>query len=254
MLYQAVLIPGAFLIGFLLSPLLVLSRHIASKPSYRLRWPAEKDRNRKLLAAASLLGVCAISVLLHGGWVAWQLQGGLLTSWSWAARFVLLGADGVDGMHGEFSGWTRWRRLALALYWLSALFFAVGGWQRRLTKTRRLRIAQANSAPGTGLVGEKDMTTVCNGVRDERRQYHHQHISLDLRRKFFHAMVVIVFVPGIAFDVSEGAHLISFPLHRNGSSCMVVVSRSLRSLPSHSAWPFVSSPLRSSPATSHSTP
>ena len=35
--FQHVLIPGVFLIGFLLSPLLVVSRHLASKPSYRLR-------------------------------------------------------------------------------------------------------------------------------------------------------------------------------------------------------------------------
>lgn len=35
--FQSVLIPGAFLSGFLLSPLLVISRHIASKPSHRLK-------------------------------------------------------------------------------------------------------------------------------------------------------------------------------------------------------------------------
>ena len=35
--FQTVLIPGAFLSGFLLSPLLVISRHIASKPSHRLK-------------------------------------------------------------------------------------------------------------------------------------------------------------------------------------------------------------------------
>lgn len=185
--------------GFLLSPLLVLSRHIASKPSYRLRWPAEKDRNRKLLAAASLLGVCAIAFLLHGGWVAWQLQGGLLSGWSWAARFIFLGADGVNGMHGEFSGWKRWTRLALSIYWLASLFFAVGGWQRRLARTRRLRIAQATAASGSSL--DKDVSNQTSVPRDERRSYH-QHVSVDLRRKFFHAMVVIVFVPGIAFDAS----------------------------------------------------
>lgn len=35
--FQSVLIPGAFLSGFLLSPLLVISRHIASKPAHRLK-------------------------------------------------------------------------------------------------------------------------------------------------------------------------------------------------------------------------
>lgn len=34
---QSVLIPGVFLSGFLLSPLLVLSRNIAGKPSHRLK-------------------------------------------------------------------------------------------------------------------------------------------------------------------------------------------------------------------------
>lgn len=37
LVFQTVLIPGAFLSGFLLSPLLVISRHIAQKPSHRLR-------------------------------------------------------------------------------------------------------------------------------------------------------------------------------------------------------------------------
>lgn len=35
--FQTVLIPGAFMSGFLLSPLLVISRHIAQKPSHRLK-------------------------------------------------------------------------------------------------------------------------------------------------------------------------------------------------------------------------
>jgi hypothetical protein len=35
--FQHVLIPGTFVIGFCLSPLLVLSRHLAQQRSYRLR-------------------------------------------------------------------------------------------------------------------------------------------------------------------------------------------------------------------------
>lgn len=187
-LYQAALIPGSFLIGFLLSPLLVLSRHIASKPSYRLRWPAEKDRNRKLLAAASLLGTCGTAALFHGAWIAWQLHSGLTSPWSWAARFAAYGGDGVRGMHGELKGWTSCRRLALTVYWLAALFFAVGGWQRRIARTRRRMAMQDSSANASA-------------SREDKRHHQSAHFSVDLRRKFFHAIAVIVFVPGIALDV-----------------------------------------------------
>lgn len=43
--FQSVLIPGAFLSGFLLSPLLVISRHIASRPAHRLKVRTEGSWN-----------------------------------------------------------------------------------------------------------------------------------------------------------------------------------------------------------------
>lgn len=246
-LYQAVLIPGAFLTGFLLSPLLVLSRHIASKPSYRLRWPAEKERNRKLLAAASLLGVCGISVALLGGWVGWQLRGGLAQAWSWAARFIVFGGDGLNGMYGEFRGRRRWTRLALAVYWVNALFFAVAGWQSRLARTRKLRLANASAASSAAAASghEKDgMGGSAAALREEKRP-HHIHVSIDLRRKFFHAMAVIVFVPGIAFDVSS-------PLLRPTPKLIVLPSLPSPRLRCH--WRSASSHSQSSRGTLRSTP
>ncbi|KZT07711.1 uncharacterized protein LAESUDRAFT_650931 [Laetiporus sulphureus 93-53] len=50
LIYQLALIPGSLLIGFLLSPLLYLSRRLAQQPVRRLRFPAAKARDRRLLA------------------------------------------------------------------------------------------------------------------------------------------------------------------------------------------------------------
>jgi hypothetical protein len=131
------------------------------------------------------------------------------------------------------SGWRRWKRILLALYWLAIVVSAVGGWQTRLVRARRIRVAkskagtssaasfvhytQANARDGSkgtpdangfqtghqaasagGIAGKAaiEMAGVQN-IRENRRM----HVALDLRRKFFHALAVVMFVPAIAIDV-----------------------------------------------------
>ncbi|GAA6024759.1 hypothetical protein JCM10207_008888 [Rhodosporidiobolus poonsookiae] len=154
--FQAVLIPGAFLIGFLLSPLLVLSRNIASRPSHRLKWPTERSRHRRLLALGILLGLLGIVFFFLGGWTSWQLSSShsLWTPWSWALRFLYFGdSDGVDPWPSRVVGkgarreWWRsgrergrgWRRLALVGWWATVISSAIGGWQTHLVRARRIR-------------------------------------------------------------------------------------------------------------------
>jgi hypothetical protein len=182
--YQHLLIPGVFLAGFMLSPLLVVSRHLASRPSHRLKWPAERERNRRLLAMGVLIGLFGILFGLFGGWLSYLFNGNLRTPWSWAIRFTFYGGDGLEGMHGEFKGWHRWKRFVMSCYWLGTAILAVGGWQTRLVRARRIKMS-------TNGLGER------SGVEAAREEKKMQ-VSLDYRRKFFHALAVVLFIPGIA--------------------------------------------------------
>ncbi|BGO90062.1 hypothetical protein NBRC10512_003596 [Rhodotorula toruloides] len=265
--FQAILIPGAYLAGFLLSPLLVISRHIASKPSHRLRWPTERERHRKLLALGVLVGLAGIVCFMLGGWAGWMLGAEpssffrrLRRPWGWAARYFWYGnSDGVDivavGTFNAMPWWsprrrTRgWRRIALIGYWGATISSAIGGWQTHLVRARRIRMkppspqpsfvgksrdssgtatptgeglpagttarATAAAAAGKRLLGmgmdamhgasrmgnshETRDTQVKVGVENAREEKA-VHASLNMRRKFFHALAVLMFVPGIAID------------------------------------------------------
>lgn len=140
------------------------------------------------------------------------------------------------------SRWVRWRRLILLAYWGGTIIVAVGGWQTHLVRARRIRMRNAakSDIAGTSLNGSGTSsasttlnsnasmpmstdrkvngsggtlgTTMTQGsvelkagskvgielAREEKRV----HASLNMRRKFFHALAVVMFVPGIAIDVS----------------------------------------------------
>ncbi|GAA5882008.1 hypothetical protein JCM3774_003239 [Rhodotorula dairenensis] len=269
--FQAVLIPGAFLSGFLLSPLLVISRHIASKPSHRLKWPTERERHRRLLALGVAIGLFGIVFLMLGGWAGWMLGTDptsffrrLRRPWGWAARFFWYGnSDGVDtdGLSRDLGGqsepwWSPrrnsrgWRRIALVGYWGATISSAIGGWQTHLVRARRIRVRtsrsdamagskgaqdgkDASASPHSGPVdpassrqsaaaaaGKRFIGRGIDAVQAARAHAGHAtvqqppvrfgaehareekavHASLNLRRKFFHALAALMFVPGIAID------------------------------------------------------
>lgn len=210
-----------------------------------VQWPQERGRNRKLVALGSFSGFVLIICLPFAGWVGWTLGGGLRTPWAWGLRYCALGGDGsVSSLRtavrlgsssaaGGPAGWRRWKRILLALYWLAIVISAVGGWQTRLVRARRIRIAKNKAGNGTavsttqqghasvrdGSKGTPDAIGFQNGhkaasaggmagkaaiemagvqnIRENRRM----HVALDLRRKFFHALAVVMFVPAIAIDV-----------------------------------------------------
>ncbi|GAA6007175.1 hypothetical protein JCM11491_003031 [Sporobolomyces phaffii] len=281
--FQTVLIPGAFFAGFLLSPLLVLSRHIASKPSHRLKWPTERQRHRKLLALGILVGLSVIVFLFLGAWIGWMLSATtrLRRPWIWAARFVYRGtSDGVVDRSPPDAGWAkRWKRIGLIAYWGATVVVAVGGWQTHLVRARRIRVGSSTRAQngasasekqrddkkqrereqraGAGL-GKRDgkkekesgVASISTGISgtvggataggmkllgirsarrgsgedvnqagggpssggasesvpmgrvgaESARETKAVHASLNMRRKFFHALAVVMFVPGIAID------------------------------------------------------
>lgn len=219
LIFQLALVVGTFMVGFLLSPLLYLSRHLAQKPVHRLRWPHKRDLHRRLLAGFFYAFTALYVVGVLGFWVWWLL--GKRNPWIWTFKFVL-------------SGTHWWSRPALVAYWLALVSISISGWQAIvMSSAKRLRVrpagansngqqvqsAQARakgiqsgvamngaaekstllrgSSPNvTGSGGES--TTAPNGTLAFPKKA--AYLSLNARRKFFHALAVFLFTPGIAFD------------------------------------------------------
>ncbi|KAJ7739314.1 hypothetical protein B0H14DRAFT_3515801 [Mycena olivaceomarginata] len=204
-IFQSTLIGGPFLVGFLLAPILVLSRHAAQTPARRQRrqTPGEALRARKRLAAAAGVGVLLVVFGPLGIWTRWCLGG--RDPWMWGLRWVL----------------GRRRRIALLGYWTALGSVSVAGWARQLIRSRRA--AGVGAAAGVGLgyggvggmMGGMGMSGMMAGMgkaqgagdANERAvrglgrvPRPGAHSGLNARRKFFHALVVVMFVPGVAFD------------------------------------------------------
>ncbi|KAJ9106194.1 hypothetical protein QFC21_001338 [Naganishia friedmannii] len=202
------LIPGSLLTGFLLSPLLVLSRKIAQKPAHRLRHPHEKELYRKALALGFYMGAAAICGGLIGFWVKWLL--GWRDPWVWVAFWL------TEGRH-----W--WSRPILLAYWGLLAAISVGGWTRQLNRARKRRAwseatntnghskisihnSTAQAAMGTrqhsrkaGAVMDPGFGQVATQMLDAANQKLPV-LSINARRKFFHALATVMFIPGIAID------------------------------------------------------
>lgn len=253
LVFQLALIPGSFLCGFLLSPLLVLSRRIAQRPVHRLRHPEEKELYRKGLAA----GFYAGSILICGGLI------GLWVKWCLASRNPI-----VWVLVWLTQGMRWWSRPLLIGYWALLATISVAGWTRQLHRARKKRVwaeskvtngqrkvtvvsnatctrvlsgngnvgsshgggslltdRQAGSfeghsnAAGSGTqtpsnsagIGAGDhakpprLGEVASHMMDEVDQ-RLPVFSINARRKFFHGLAVVMFVPGIIADVSFNHH------------------------------------------------
>lgn len=160
------------------------------------------------------LGIFALMLLIvvipFGGWAGWALGGRFTTAWTWGLTFLFFGGDGIsDGFEQAQSTIWRYRRVGLSLYWLAIMTTAVGGWQTRLVRARRIRLAKGrhlttaqnasgSSAENGATISKANLEVVgISNIRENRRM----HVALDLRRKFFHALAVLMFVPAIAIDV-----------------------------------------------------
>jgi dolichol kinase len=216
--FQIALIVGSFLTGFLLSPLLVLSRHIAQRPARRLRYPEQKLRIRRYLALGFYVGAFLIVFGLIGLWTRWCLLN--RDPWLWALFWVLEGRN-------------KWTRPALLAYWGTVLCISVAGWNRQLARSRRYRprnpagenlvvpfsvpsaLSSADqdgprppsptSSPAAALLPAIPAGTNVTHVATDWLDAADKHVPtlrLNARRKFFHALAVLMFVPGVIIDVS----------------------------------------------------
>lgn len=203
--FQLALIPGSLLAGILLSPLLYLSRHLAQKPAHRLRFPHEKPVHRRLLALGFYGGSAIVCVGLVGTWARWCLN--WRDPWLWVVYWL-------------FDGRKPWTRPVLISYWGGLAAISVAGWSRQLSRGRRHRryvvpghAAQrdtkeqrqagsstaSSSGPTINNDGISGVATQMMDAADSRMPT----LSVNARRKFFHALAVVMFVPGIAVDVGS---------------------------------------------------
>ncbi|KAG8935523.1 hypothetical protein FRC02_007882 [Tulasnella sp. 418] len=223
LVFQIALIPGAFLVGFLLSPILVLSRNIAQKPSHRLRFPQDKTPHRRALAAGFYALTSLIVTGLIGTWAKWCLYG--RNPWLWVVNWIVWeGAGRERGIYG---------RLCLIAYWGLLGSLSVAGWSRQLLRMRMKRSGGATSSGlgrpvnGSGTNGIPSGTSPANTLSGHGRMRSRSIVrprdisppqtptmtelldaadkrlpllGLNGRRKFFHALAVIMFIPGIAID------------------------------------------------------
>ncbi|KAI1797286.1 hypothetical protein LXA43DRAFT_878106 [Ganoderma leucocontextum] len=264
LIFQIALIPGSLLTGFLLSPLLYLSRHIAQRPVRRLRFPQEKQKHRRLLALGFYSGTLLIVAGLIGLWARWCLGG--RDPWVYIVFWMLEGKN-------------KWTRPALVAYWALLISISVAGWTRQLARSKRRRqwnvrgsiqvtngamaemLAAPNSprysmmpgpssygataqpapqqnvtvGPGGGTAGPAELSdptaaapgegsygirlpnlpnlpnlpdipnaNLANVATDllDAADKHVPTLSVNARRKFFHALAVVMFVPGIAVDAA----------------------------------------------------
>ena len=195
LVFQLALIPGAILTGFLLSPLLVLSRNISQKPSRRLKYPEQKEYQRRALAGGFYAGVLLIVGVVIGTWTQWCLEG--RNPWLWVILWLA-------------EGRTPWSRPGLIAYWFWIALFSIVWWNSQLARGGRHRLLHPSTAQGsstaatgddeggTGRAGLSHVATDFIGVAKRRVSF----LSLNARRKFFHALAVIMFTPGIALDAS----------------------------------------------------
>ncbi|KAH8831656.1 hypothetical protein DL96DRAFT_1588585 [Flagelloscypha sp. PMI_526] len=208
-LYLTIARVSSFLVGFLLSPFLFLSRHVASRPLRRLRDPQGNHRQKRFLALGFYLGALLIVGGPIGLWTKWCL-GGRRDPWVWALFWIL------DGRRS-------WSRPALLGYWGLLGSISVAGWNRQLARLRRNPVRKASehamtgtppsesgsemtAAGGTFTVAlptlpnlSTDVSTAANDLLDKADRKVPT-LGLNARRKFFHALAVVMFVPGIAFD------------------------------------------------------
>jgi dolichol kinase len=231
--FQIALIVGSLLTGFILSPFLVLSRSNAQRPARRVRSPEQKLRNRRY----SALGFYVGAILFIGGpvglWTRWMLHG--RNPWSWVifwllegerrwsrpallGYWALLGSISVAGWGRQLSRSRKYRlrgqqsaseqSLYVQAYEVNHPVVAApssehtgsgsqyGGSGMSFPTLPNLTMPSFPNLPNGQNMS--DVATDLLDAADKRVPT----LSLNARRKFFHVLAVVMFVPGIVFDVS----------------------------------------------------
>ncbi|ETS60555.1 dolichol kinase [Moesziomyces aphidis] len=160
LIFQLALIVGTFMVGFLLSPLLYLSRNLAQKPTHRLRWPDKRDLHRRLLAAFFYLFATIYVVGVLGMWVRWLLV--KRDPWLWALSFMLKGAR-------------PWSRPVLVTYWVLLISISISCWQAVVANAKRFRgLANSYQRPLLGPKPAGGIAATSNQAYLQQQQHQQQ--------------------------------------------------------------------------------
>lgn len=237
LIFQIALIPGAFLTGFFLSPILVISRNLAQKPSYRLRFPNQKTPFRKALAGGFYVGAALIVGGLVGPWTGWVIGPDMGRG---SAILASIGNPWVWTVSWLMEGRRQWTRPAILAYWGLLASISLAGWSRQLARARKNGkrivgvqtganpvptavangIAQSVTRPHIRVSSRDDISSLNptasaaftasqNAMSQSMTEFfdaadkHVPTLGLNARRKFFHALAVVMFIPGVALDVSQ---------------------------------------------------
>ncbi|KAJ3997165.1 hypothetical protein F5050DRAFT_1880720 [Lentinula boryana] len=227
LIFQTALIAGSFLTGFALSPFLILSRHIGQRPVRRMRNPELKLRQRRLLALGFYVGSFITTMGLIGMWTYWCL--GKRNPWLWVILYILegrkqwsrpalliywaaLGSLSVAGWNRQLARSRRFRARNTAGE--NIIVPGSGGaYDSSLTAPQSSGNSSDTQSGGTGTGAGSalgltfpnlpNLPHIPNGVATDLLDAADKHVPtlrLNARRKFFHALTVVMFVPGIAFD------------------------------------------------------
>ncbi|KAJ3828227.1 hypothetical protein F5880DRAFT_1531880 [Lentinula raphanica] len=228
LVFQTALIAGSFLTGFALSPFLILSRHIGQRPVRRMRYPELKLRQRRLLALGFYVGSFVMTMGLIGMWTYWCL--GKRNPWLWVILYILegrkqwsrpalliywavLGSISVAGWNRQLARSRRFRARNAAGENL-IVPGSGGAYDSSMPAPQSSGNSSDTQNGGTGSGGSAsalgltfpnlpNLPHLSNGVATDLLDAADKHVPtlrLNARRKFFHALTVVMFIPGIAFD------------------------------------------------------
>jgi hypothetical protein len=184
----------------------VLSRHTSQIPAHKIKRPSErlfnKSTDREAQRRALAITFYFISLLIIfcviGFWAQWSLGG--RNPWIWIVFWLMEGRK-------------SWSRPVMLLYWAIVGSFSVGAWTRQLYRSKKFQ--SINNAgipvdpafatdttvvppsPGLGN-GFSNVAANLLDAADKRSPT----LSLNARRKSFHALALFMFLPGIILDVS----------------------------------------------------
>lgn len=222
---------GSFLTGFLLSPFLILSRNFAKRPAHRFRSSQEnqaKERNRRYAALGFYAGAVVIISSLIGLWTRWLLDNH--DPWFWVLNRIpegkkkwhrpallvywgLLGCLSVAGWNRQLARSRKLRpRTITAEYVMSAPISQDSNMSQtsEIPNSAVQSLQSSASALGVtfpnlpGLPNLPNGVNVANVATDllDAADKHVPTLKVNARRKFFHGLAVVMFIPGVANDVS----------------------------------------------------
>jgi len=164
----------------------------------------DREAQRRALAISFYICSCIIVACPIGFWAQWSLGG--RNPWIWAIFWLTQGRTG-------------WIRPAMLLYWALIGSFSVGAWSRQLARSRKFQRINGTGIPVDPAFATDNMAVpaspgpasgfshVATDILDaaDRRV---PTLSLNARRKSFHALALFMFLPGIIIDVSLLGNLI----------------------------------------------